>query len=716
MKSRLNNYSGANGRHIVCQAGERRARTRGVALIITLILLLLLSAASVAIVLLVSSDTMINGFYRNYRGSFYAADSGVNVVVETISNSLLNAGTSTANPPLPIGATTIPTVQEVFANAVNASNSPVYPTGLTTSFTSFTNGYFKMGDAGSWKGQFKMITPDGVTNPDGNLILGTPQFELKPDPGDSASCLPVTQATCVNATYPGGIANDHNYKWQFNYPYEVTVQGQSSGSEGEEVVETGTIVYTSTTGTAAGGPPPIFSKWAAFITNFAACQGPLVPGTMTGPFFTDGQWNFGNFNNPGYTFTGSIAQQNTQASWISNGGCTNSATAPSGFKQPSFPAGGLQLGAKSIVPPSDTYNQAQAVLDAKGIPPCVAAPCPTDPAPSQIVMNQELQTLSGTKYAASGSPSNGVYIPFYTSGTDPNGHTCTATHPCYGSSTANGGDGYAGGFYVQGNASITLIASTGGDSTSNATQTYQITQHSTTTTIVVDNTNNTTTVSVNGGSAVTMYGTPTQLNPNDSTPTPMPTYDPSGAVVNPTLIYVNGSVTGLTGNYDSHNNPLGAIQNDTGITIASSGSVSITGDIEYATLPVSIPSDASVSGTNAGVFGVYTNGNINLYPDPSGNLTVDGSLVALSGSLTGTSGFETPGNSINNWTIVGGRAEDQAHAVSIGSGNTYYDTRFGANFGPPFFPTAVPQPGVPSIPSSQQVAVNRGAWSELNRK
>ena len=32
--------------------------------------------------LLVFSDTMINGYYRNYRGSFYAADSGVNVVVE----------------------------------------------------------------------------------------------------------------------------------------------------------------------------------------------------------------------------------------------------------------------------------------------------------------------------------------------------------------------------------------------------------------------------------------------------------------------------------------------------------------------------------------------------------------------------------------------------------------------------------------------------------
>jgi len=61
---------------------------RGAALLITLILLALLSAASVAMVLLVSSDTMINGYYRNYRGSFYAADSGVNVVVQSIANSV----------------------------------------------------------------------------------------------------------------------------------------------------------------------------------------------------------------------------------------------------------------------------------------------------------------------------------------------------------------------------------------------------------------------------------------------------------------------------------------------------------------------------------------------------------------------------------------------------------------------------------------------------
>ena len=702
MKSRPCKYSNACGRQFPGPTGERGSRTRGMALVITLILLALLSAASVAMVLLVSSDTMINGYYRNYRGSFYAADSGVNVVVESMKSALLNDGTDTANPPLTVGGTAIPTTANTWATG------GALPTGISGSYTPFQNAYYTMGDPGSWKGQFKMLS----ANPDGNPIIGNPQFKLEPSVGDANSCLPTTQANC-----PNGNANDHNYTWTFSYPYEVTLKGQSSGSESEEITETGTINYTSISGTAAAGGPPPFSKWAAFITNFGDCQGPLAPGTMTGPFFTDGQWNFGNFSNPGYTFTGSIAQVGANASWISNKKCTDSPTAPNGFTNPKFPAGGLQTGAKTIKPPSNSYSQAQAVLDGKGAAPCTATPCSPDPPPTQAQMNAELQTIGGTPYPASGSVPNGVYIPYHTSGTSPSGQACTPSSPCYGSyNTSTSTAGYAGGFYVQGDASITLVASTAG-SPSHATQTYQITQGGTTTTIVVDNTAGTTTLST-GGTPLTLQGVPQQLDPTSGNV--INQTDPSGAVVNPTLVYVNGVVTGLTGNYDSSNNPLAAVQNNTGITVAASGDINITGDLTYAQLPVTIPSDAPVSGTNAGVLGIYTNKNINYSPDPSGNLTVDGSLAAI-GSSSGTSGFATKDasghdTSINNLTIVGGRAEDQAHSVNLNSGSTYYDTRFGNNFGPPWFPTAVPQPGQVAIPASQSVSVSRGAWAEVNRQ
>lgn len=653
-------------------SGQAEKGSRGAALIITLILLALLGAASLAAVVLVSSDTMINGYYRNYRASFYAADSGTNAIVEAMKNSIVAAAVQTANPPLPVGGAAIPTQAGVWASAL------AYPAGMTAAYTNFQNSFYNVGPAGSWSGKFQLLQ----ANPNGNAILGTPQFQVAP--ADPQTCLPVTTVNC-----PNGAPNAKNYAWTFVYPYTITVHGKSYGSESEEISQSGVITYTSVSGNGAIGGPPSFSKWGAFINNFGDCQGPLVPGNMTGPFFTNGQWNFGNFTNPGYTFNGSVGQVGANVSWWNNNKCTDAASAPKGFKPPTFQAG-LQTGANPVVPPSNTYNQAQAVLDAKGDPPCTAAPCPVDPPPTQAQLNQTLKTISGTAYPSSGSAPSGVYLPWYT---DASGN------PVYGSNPANGGDGAGGGFYINGNASVGLAATTGGDGTSNPTQTYTITQGGKTTTIIVDSTNGKTTVK-SGGTTLSLIGIPSQLDP--TTGQPVTQADPSGSVVNPTLVYVNGQVTGLSG----------TIQNNTGITVASSSNVSITGDLTYVQSPVSIPSDSLNSNTNAGVLGIYTNGNINLYPNAQGNLNVNASLAAIG---SGTSGFATPGGGIGTWTIVGGRAEDQAHSVNIGAGNTYYDQRFGNNFGPPWFPTAVPQPGQVPTPASQQITVTRTSWQEVNR-
>jgi Tfp pilus assembly protein PilX len=661
MKSLYSNSSKTSCRQISGHASERRPGNRGVALIITLILLLLLSAASIAIVLLVSSDTMINGFYRNYRGSFYAADSGVNVVVESMKNALLSAGNGAGNPPFASGAV---------------------PASVTTAYTAFQGGNYTFGDTNSWNGKFQLIT-----NPGSTAVIGT--------------------ANVTSVANPNDPRNPADLLWTYTYPYTVTIRGESNGTEGEEITETGWLTYSSAPGAPGAGGPPSFSDFGAFITNFTPCQGALVPGTMSGPFFTDGQWNFGNFSSPGYTFTGSIAQAGSQASWINGGNCTNSATPPSGFRVPSFPSGGLQLNATPVTPPTDSWSQAEAVIDAKGAAPCTVAPCSTTTTPpTQAQFSAVLQTIGGTSYPATGSVPNGVYIPYYT------GHGCATK--CFGSfNTSTSTAAPAGGFFVQGNASIKLIASTGGDSTSNLTQTYQITQGGTTTTIVVDNVNNTTTV--NG---VTITGVPAQLNP--TTGLSMTETDPSGNVVNPTLIFVNGAITGLTGTYGSGNSIIPAIQDATGVTIAASSDISITGDITYAHLPVNLSTDASVANANSGVLGVYTNGNINLSPGPSGNLTVDASLAAIGGS-SGNAGFETQdssGNptSIGTWTIVGGRSEDHAHGVNISTGNTVFDTRFGPHFGPPWFPTGVPTAtSIPVAATPPQVVVTRGAWAEVNR-
>src|SRR5262245_42969228 len=60
----------------------------GVALITTMLLLLLLTAMSLTMVLSVSSDMLLTGYYGNYRGSFYAADSGANIARQQIVASL----------------------------------------------------------------------------------------------------------------------------------------------------------------------------------------------------------------------------------------------------------------------------------------------------------------------------------------------------------------------------------------------------------------------------------------------------------------------------------------------------------------------------------------------------------------------------------------------------------------------------------------------------
>jgi len=625
-----------------------RERRRGVALITTLCLLALLSAASLAMVLLVSSDTMINGYYGNYRSSFYAADSGVNVVVGAMKTAIFASANPAANPPL----------------------SAAVPASVVAAYAQFQGGFTVVSDPNSWHEQFKLLP-----NVDGAPVLGAPTV--------------TTQGTDPN-----------NLLWTFTYPYKVTVQGQSTNNnnEGEIITETGTISFSSSPGSGAAAGLPSFSRWGAFINKFDACQGALVPGTMTGPFFTNGQWNFGNSNSPGYTFTDTVGQANADVSWFTNRGCQNSPTAPRGFKEPTFDAG-LQLNQDPVTPPSDSYNQVQAVLDGKGLPPCTVAPCAPAPPPSQTQMSQVLKTIAGTSYPSSGSAPNGVYIPWYT---DSSG----AAH--YGSDQS-GTPAPAGGFYVQGDASVTLSATT--DGANNPTQTYTINQSGVVTTIVVDNATGTTSVS-SGGNSQTLQGVPTQVDPtsgsvmtqNDPGSTPGST----GAPVDPTLVYVNGEITGISG----------TVQDGNGITVTAADDVNITGDLTYASSPVSIPSDTLNGGTDAGVLGIYTTGNINLNPNSSGpnrgDLTVDASLAAIGG---GDSGFETRGRSIDNWTIVGGRSEDAAHGVNINSGNTYYDRRFAGNFGPPWFPTAVPQPGAAGAqPIGPQTSVRRTSWVETSRQ
>ena len=72
-------------------AFPKGGRDRGVALLFALLLLVIMSALGIIMVLTVSPDMMINGYYGNYRGSFYAADSGLNIARQQLINQTTTA-------------------------------------------------------------------------------------------------------------------------------------------------------------------------------------------------------------------------------------------------------------------------------------------------------------------------------------------------------------------------------------------------------------------------------------------------------------------------------------------------------------------------------------------------------------------------------------------------------------------------------------------------
>src|SRR5947209_18001276 len=103
---------------------KRRQDQRGIALLTTLLLLLLMTGLSLAMVMSARSDMMINGYYRNFRGSFYAADSGLNIARQDLMNQLAADASSTfsgTTQPIPNGTDT--TVQTYINNTYGSYHS-----------------------------------------------------------------------------------------------------------------------------------------------------------------------------------------------------------------------------------------------------------------------------------------------------------------------------------------------------------------------------------------------------------------------------------------------------------------------------------------------------------------------------------------------------------------------------------------------------------------
>jgi len=460
------------------------------------------------------------------------------------------------------------------------------------------------------------------------------------------TCTPIGRGgTCAAPSGPGVITG-----YSYIYPYTMIAQGRAQGTEKSTLSDRGAIIMNASL--IANATTQSFAAWGMFIDQWPICNGStLVPGTISGPVFTNGAWTFGTSGS--YIFTDTVGSASAQAGY-QFGSCSQvagpSATSGGTTIAPTF-QNGFNLGQPTVPLPPNDFNQEQAVLDGKGA---------AGGAITNAQLNAALKNISQVAYPAGGAAS-GVFLPYSVVG---------------GVNTFTGG-----GIYVQGNATVKL--STSGASA----QVYTITQGGTVTTVTVNPVANTTTM-VSGGTTLNITGVPEQIDPATS------------AVMGPaTMLYDNGAITNLSGPGQG----VAAIQDGADVTITASSNVTITGDILYKTPPVTLaanqipgtPADTLIPGNNNGqALGIFTaNGDIQLAnTQANNNIEIDASLATIcdpaSGGCSGNGGLVNTGNAINTLNIVGGRIQNQIKNIGATTRNVFFDRRYAQNgFAPAWFPS-----------------------------
>jgi type IV pilus assembly PilX-like protein len=614
-----------NAQNAVSSASARRFHSddgggseRGIALVMTLLILTMVMALSVGMVLAMSSQTLIGGYYRNFRGSFYAADSGLNIAVKQMESSLIGSVPSSwAAPPIAsVSSATTSALAAVSSTSLNAGN--------------YANS--------SWKESFQIPTGGGTTL---NLLSG-------PTP----------------TAYNGAIPIAYQYVWG----YTVAATGSSQGTEQQAVTQRGTI--TMNIKAQAQTFTQNFAWYGGFVDQYPDGTGPLIPGTMTGPMFTNNAWEFmpttRQYPSP-YVFTDPVGQhENDVEYWNASISSYTPSTATSfgtgsNYVAPTFEQG-LDLGQNKIALPANDMSQKQAVVDGYGTGfdggNTTGTPWTTSDPTYGL---QTLTNISGTNWST--STTSGIFMNQGTTAL-----VCgSRTPPCM----------RGGGFYVEGGADIKLTPGS-----NDTAQVYTITQGSTTTTIKVDpaatgtdGNLGTTTITQGGVTYPPINGVPMNLGIGQAQ----------------TMVYVDGALT-------VHGPAQGqaAIQDNSMITITANGNITATADILYKTEPVTVPADTMVTlpaNAQNQVLGLFTaNGNFVTNTSQT-NIEVDASIAtisqAYSGNCTGSGGGQTSLSRINTFNNVGGMIQSCIYSAPITTENTWYDRRFSnvPGFAPPFFPS-----------------------------
>lgn len=618
-----------------------------------LLLLALLTGLSVAMFLAANSDVLTNGYYKNFRGSYYAADSGLTIVRQDMKD-------------------------KIWANMVTADqDTPPLPEGVEATIVS------QLKAAWADDSKFHSIT-------DGSSVDGTVEAKFRIDPDsltlEQLEChtdSPTKPNTCVGVTDAS--------RWHYTYRYHMVSIGKAGPAHLNRVEEAGTLSVDVPTEFVM---PRSFAGCGLCVENQEMCGSGLAGGTFYGPIYTAGCFTF---NTQKVTFKDPVGCGGAKAGYqfgTNAASCQQKAgiSATSGTKKiaPDF-QGGLYFNVQKTALPEDSFSQKLAVVDAKGLVPEGYS----DEQAKLWELQQwkdkasKLKDVNGTAFNPN-SPAPGVYIP------------------------SENGKYSGGGFYVVGNASVTLSTVT---TASTLSQVYTIINNGKTTKITVNQipTNpkdwkmdnpydppytvqgnlpgvggNGEVIIESGGKKTTLSGIPVQVGEDGS------------VIDNGTMLYVEGSITSLSGQ----------IQDDTALTITAAKDVTINGDVKYKTKPITTgeneklnayccdgkPADTIAVGNDRGqALGIFTTGgNIYASLSKSGSMEIDASLATI--SKNGTGGFDIPESSamINNLTIVGGRIHNTMYSTSkLGKRDVFFDRRFGSKLAPPFFPATKPEDKVP---------------------
>lgn len=456
------------------------------------------------------------------------------------------------------------------------------------------------------------------------------------------------------------------------YAYTITSIGNNNAGSANaflstaQATETGVVNVTlnanvSQDSSSSSTISRSFSSYAAFFNRFGT-SGVLASGTFTGPVHTNQRFRFDS--SLPVTFRGAVTQSGSNNTYDYNSnaytvGNTNRTGLTFQSTYSTVPAVPL---------PQNVYAQQLAVLNSTGAPDSTFTSA--QPTTSQLTANLRRadNSAAGT---SSGNLSPGVYVP-----------------------SSNGSSITGGGIYVQGNADDIQLSVNG-----SGNQVYSIRQGSTTTTVTVVPPNGSSpgsTTIASGSSSTTYQGVP--MDRTD------PTSNKPGV-----SLFVSGNINALHGPAASGGATGPAVSSQTGVTVTSTGDITITGDLKYQQTVVNQDGTNASGWQNAtNVLGIFTNsGRVNLTPSATyttGNysLTLDAAIATFDEAALNANANDTTGgiyfncscslNSNSRLLLRGSRIQSAILSIGYGGGSSgrrdvFFDPRFSNGaFAPPFFP------------------------------